>query len=425
MISNYWWPRRKDDGNSCVDNEQTKAQLPDGGHSDGGATVQRRIHIIGIGNIGELLAHSLVGIPNPPSITLLLHRPYLMNRWREEGQAIKIITNGYAETRRGYDVELAPPICPSQAGTRSTSKNSYASETKDESGELDLGREISNLIVTTKAQQTVLALSAVKDRLTRASTILFLQNGMGVIEEVNEKLFPNIETRPNYIIGITTHGVYPETAFSAVHAGFGTIALALISRYPLAGPTKPTKRRDWAPSSRYLLRTITRTPVLAAVGFSETDMMQQQLEKVAINAIINPLTVMFDCHNGDLLYNYRITRTMRLLLSEISLVVRSLPELQGLPNIKLRFAPDRLETLVVALAGRTSNNVSSMLQDVRKGRETEIDFINGYLVNRGEQMGMKCVMNYMLMQMVKGKKQMVDRDIDDFVPFELRKGTRA
>ncbi|KAI9703263.1 MAG: hypothetical protein M1836_007829 [Candelina mexicana] len=408
-----------------ADSGQTQRRLPRGGQSNGDATIDRRVYIIGSGNIGKLLAHSLAGLPNRPPITLLLHRPYLIQLWHKEGQAIELITDGVAETRTGYDVELVRPTYYSQAGTTSPSRDSDASEINDGNKDIDPGPLIHNLIVTTKAQHTIFALSAVKDRLTHESTILFLQNGMGVIEEVNEKVFPDVETRPNYLLGITTHGVYPKSSFSAVHAGFGITALALISRYPSSGPIVPIKQRDWARSSRYLLRTITRTPVLAAVGFSETDMMQLQLEKVAINAIINPLTVMFDCQNGDLLYNYRITRTIRLLLSEISLVVRSLPELQGIPNVKLRFAPDRLENLVVDTAGKTFQNISSMLQDVRNGKETEIDYINGYLVNKGEQMGIKCVMNYMLTQMVKGKQQMTGRKIDDYVPFGPTKGTRA
>jgi len=71
----------------------------------------------------------------------------------------------------------------------------------------------------------------------------------------------------------------------------------------------------------------------------------------------------------------------------------------------------------VAVMSKTSNNLSSMLQDVRAGKQTEIEYINGYIVRRGEEMGIKCVMNYMLLQLVKGKQQMVNRRFDDYVPI--------
>jgi len=170
-------------------------------------------------------------------------------------------------------------------------------------------------------------------------------------------------------------------------------------------------------TARYLLRTLTRTPLLAAVGFSQTDLLQLQLEKLAVNAIVSPLTVMLDAKNGDVLSNFAMTRVMRLLLAEISLVIRSLPELRGVSNVRMRFSPGRLESLAVSVMRKTSENVISMLQDVRNGKQTEIDYVNGYIVKRGEEMGFKCVMNYMLLQLVKGKQQMINRQIKNFVPI--------
>ena len=77
----------------------------------------------------------------------------------------------------------------------------------------------------------------------------------------------------------------------------------------------------------------------------------------------------------------------------------------------------RLETLAVSLAWKTQNNLSSMLQDVRNGRETEIDYINGYIVKRGEEIGITCYMNYLVSQLVKGKQQMVSYEIQDELPL--------
>lgn len=142
-----------------------------------------------------------------------------------------------------------------------------------------------------------------------------------------------------------------------------------------------------------------------------------QLEKLAVNCIVNPLTVLLDARNGALLYNYALTRTMRLLLSEISLVIRTLPELQYIPNVQSRFDPGRLETIVVGVANKTKDNISSMLADTRVGRQTEIDYINGWIVKRGEELGVRCLMNYMIMQMVKGKAGMIAREVGEGVPF--------
>lgn len=397
------------------------------------------------------------GIAKPPPISLIFHRYKLLEVWEKSNKEITLETDGFKVARSGFDVELAVPksrehgvevregmlepeavnmrphevaqqLREDAAGDMETFKPDEGSLPGDyaESDEL-----IHNLIVTVKAGFTISALSAVRHRLTPESTVCFLQNGMGIIDDVNAALFPDPATRPHYIQGIVSHGVNSPPGndpFFAIHAGHGTIALGILPReetHQAASPSLESKDDDtasrpktvlFAPSSRYLLRTLTRTPVLSAIGLPPNELLQQQLEKLAVNSIINPLTVLLDSRNGSILYNYALTRTLRLLLAETSLVLRSLPELKALPNTSQRFSPERLETLVVSVAYKTRDNISSTLADVRAGRMTEIKWINGYIVRRGEELGIQCVCNYMMMQTVLGKYAMIKRELLDEVP---------
>ncbi|KAG9953768.1 6-phosphogluconate dehydrogenase C-terminal domain-like protein, partial [Aureobasidium melanogenum] len=371
--------------------------------------VPRRIHVYGVGNVGKLIAHSLRADNNPPPITLLFHRPRLLDQWNQSDQSIVLESDGHRVPRSGFDVDLAIPPRRSH-GSRLDPHDHEPLDSTDQ-------EPIDNLIVTAKAPATLSALDAVKHRLRPESTVCLLQNGMGIIDQLNEQIFPDPITRPNFIQGVVTHGLNSpdrDNPFFAIHAAHGTIALAALPRTDIKDD--PSASVPFAPTARYLLRTLTGSPVLAAVGFPPLEFMQQQLEKLAINAVINPLTVMLDAPNGSILYNFAITRTMRLLLAEISLVIRSLPELRGLPNVQDRFSPERLETLIVSIADKTGQNISSMLADVRAGRKTEVRYINGYIVKRGEEMGMQCVCNYMMMQLVEGKVNMIQRENLDQVP---------
>ena len=244
-------------------------------------------------------------------------------------------------------------------------------------------------------------------RLTPQSTILFLQNGMGMIDEVNREIFPSEKDRPYYMVGILSHGLYNKGPFDIIHAGEGTIALGLSS-----------EEKQYPASARYLLRTMTRTPVFVAVGFNPIDLLQHQLDKLAVNAVVNPLTTILDCLNGELLNNSFVTRVMRLLLAEISVVFRSLPELKNVPNVNMRFDTARLESMVVRVIKLTGLNQSSMLQDIRKGRQTEIEYINGYIVKRGEELGIHCVTNYTIMQIVRAKDRMNQQELGRTVPLQ-------
>ncbi|KAF2109759.1 ketopantoate reductase PanE/ApbA C terminal-domain-containing protein [Lophiotrema nucula] len=420
----------------------------------------RRIHVLGMNNTARFIAHSLRGIPNPPPITLILHSWDLINQWKASAQKLQLITDGMAEKREGYEVELALPRARFHGKEiRHEGNAAEISEQEGKGGRRDMGRSlegeseepIHSLILCTKTPFLLQALSSVKHRLHPESVVLFLQNGMGTVEEVNKEIFPDPATRPHYMLGINTHRIQsaPDDPFTAIHANFGTLSLGLLpperlrepapyapspkflgkvdKRDPVEAKYPATPHPDeapstnqmvpWTPNDRYLLRTLLRTPVLVATAFSPSDLLQMQLEKLAVNCIINPLTVMLDARNGAILYNYSMTRVFRLLLSEISLVIRNLPELQYIPNVSHRFDPGRLESLVVGYAHHTRDNISSMLNDVRLGRKTEVEYFNGWIVKRGEEQGVRCLMNYMLMNMVKGKGMMVQLEVGEGIPF--------
>lgn len=410
--------------------------------------LDRRVHILGVGNVGSFVAHAIRGIPNPPPVTLLFPSWERLNAWQDSEQRLSLVTEGDTEMRYGYDAELAIPrirFHGKEVGLTSTAEGDSSMLEGESSA------PIRSLIVCSKAPVVLQGLSAVKHRLTRDSVVLFLQNGMGVVDEVNRDIFPDPATRPYYMLGINSHGMHssPDAPFTTVHAGFGTMSLGILPHERDRDPKSPYAPRDqlrlhkqaaqhspsppgtqdddvalptsasvpWTPNQRYLLRTLLRTPVLAATAFSPPDLLQMQLEKLAVNCIINPLTVLLDARNGAVLYNYALTRTIRLLLAEISLVMRSLPELQYIPNVSSRFDPGRLETLVVSVAQKTKDNISSMLADARSGRQTEIEYINGWIVRRGEELGIRCTLNYLMLNLVKGKAQMIDLELGEGVPF--------
>ncbi|KAL6245547.1 2-dehydropantoate 2-reductase (Ketopantoate reductase) (KPA reductase) (KPR) [Rhinocladiella similis] len=415
----------------------------------------RRLHILGLGSIGTLIAHSLRCLPNPPPITLMMHKHEQYAEFRKVGRNIALIDqkNNINDEQTGYDVEVFEGEQPEAGspwrfipdfrskpggGTTPPTTNPLGAEESLPNGKVF----IYSLIVAVKGHATVAALRSVKDRVDSRTTICFMQNGLGQIDELNREVFTDPATRPTYILGIVSHGVYMADPCAVVHAGYGTIALGVSrdkDRHPLP-PRAMTKnvsdltdeeRRKFYPSdkdlftsmsSRYLLRTLTRSTVLACAVFPYLDLLQLQLEKLAANAVLNPLTALLDVPNGALLESNELSIVQRLLLAEVSLVIRGLPELEGIPNVRMRFSARRLEQLAVAVTRRTAHNSSSMREDLRHGKKPEIDYINGYIVKRGEEQGIKCALNFMLMQLIKGKDGLQKRDYS--MPHGLPYGTR-
>ena len=388
----------------------------------------RRIHILGAGSIGRFVAHAVAGAPGHPPITLIFRSQRMLQKWKQFGQSIQVVTDGYGESRHKFETEILSEQVPRLVSISTSSVHLDAPlSTNGRSGsavhsQMPFGSDmIRQLIISIKAPFVVRALSRVAHRLSRDSTILFFPDGMGLVEEVNKKVFPDEKTRPTYISGLNNHTLESSAsdAFAVVHAAMGTMALGISPRHSMLEPWKAEDRISLSsPSARYLLHTLTRIPALAAVGFAPTDMFQLQLERLAIRAVVGPLSVIFDCCNGELLHNGTISRVMRLLIAEISLVARSLPELRGVPNVTMRFSPERLEALVVNFCIDTTEGVSPMLKSVRAASSTEIDFLSGYIIRRGEEMGIKCLMNYLIVQIVKGKVTLQANRISGMMPIE-------
>lgn len=390
-----------------------------------------RIHLLGIGNVGSFVAHSLAGRQFPPPMTLLLHHSNVYRSWISKKECIAINVNGLDDVKSGFDVNVKSSDSDTwyslpwdKDGTPEERDRTLSEKLRDGNIEKSLAQSevddstIECAVVTVKANQTVRAVSSISNRLNRDSTILLLQNGMGTIDELNEKVFPDPSNRPHYMTGIFSHGLYQMSPFQVVHTGIGTTVLSPApSREVVA--TAGDNDADWAPTTKYLLRTLTLTPPLVAFAETPSSIIQYQLEKLAMNAVINPLTSLMECKNGEILYNYKFTRVMRLLLIEISSVILALPEVQGIPGIEARFDPERLRWMAVQLASKTRHNMSSMLQDMLSGKATEIEYINGYIVRRGEELGIKCVVNFMIKEMVQARVALLHQRESGAVPMDL------
>lgn len=338
-----------------------------------------RIHVLGVGNIGRLFAHALAKENHPPPISLLLHRPSLLGEWEQAGRTIQITTDGVLDRSGGYDVEVIPSSEP----------------------EHPLGGIIKNLIVPTKTIHTLSALSSIKGRLSAKTTILFAQNGMGTIEQVTENLFPDISSRPSYLACVNHHGVYSQGSFRSVHAGSANMTIGRVGD---------------GQASQYLLDKVVQAPLLSATEVSPSELFRLQLEKLVVNTMINPLSVIFNRRNGELFTQGPIVHVMRALLLEASQVIQSLPELRDDPNTASRFSTQNLELRVLEAADKTAKNTSSMLQDVRAGRETEIDYINGYILKRATALGIDCEIHETVIRMVKEGSVIAVEDAEQYFP---------
>lgn len=208
------------------------------------------------------------------------------------------------------------------------------------------------LIVCTKAYDALAALRQLGARLPADASLLLMQNGMSSQEEILAA-FPQAHIHA----ASSTEGAYRPAPNRVVHAGRGITRIGRLQG----------QEQDWA-------------KLLCQGGLaSETvePIRWHLANKLRVNALINPLTVLHDCRNGELLEQPAARAAMQRLGEEADAVLAA---------AGYRFADSAFDQ-ACAVAARTADNISSMLQDARAGRRLELDAITGYLLQLAERHG--------------------------------------
>jgi len=122
------------------------------------------------------------------------------------------------------------------------------------------------------------------------------------------------------------------------------------------------------------------------------DIRSAQWEKLYANIAINPITALTGLNNGMLLEIPELKALVAKVVTEAASVSRS----QG-----IKTGVDPLENAFKVIRD-TYNNRSSMLQDVTRGRRTEIDALNGKVCEMGRKAGVPTPYNDTITALVKG-----------------------
>jgi 2-dehydropantoate 2-reductase len=211
------------------------------------------------------------------------------------------------------------------------------------------------VLLAVKAFDTLAAMRAVAHLITQESPVLTLQTTLGTIE-----LMEKVERRRNILAGFTFMAAAALGPGRVRQGGTGTTYLG-----ELDGALTPRVKR--------LARAFTRCGL-------ETEPVREIISrlwcKVIIYAAINPVSAILRLKNGQLLEKMESISLMKRLVDEGRMVAES-------HGIELYYSD--LYELLFDSCRRTSDNVSSMLQDLLSGRRTEIDFLNGAIYRYGAE----------------------------------------
>ncbi|WP_019000350.1 ketopantoate reductase family protein [Succinimonas amylolytica] len=204
------------------------------------------------------------------------------------------------------------------------------------------------IIISVKANQCGKVLQSLKGYLPEHIPLVLLMNGMGIWEEART-ILPN-----PFWTGVTSRGAVHEGRI-VYPRGNGTTYIGSPEHQ------KPVQEIE------LLARSI---GAIISLRIEE-----EQLQKLLVNACINPITALHQCKNREIAAAY--INEAREIFLEIYPVLKTLG---------VTVSADSAFDFVLTVAEKTGENYSSMAVDFKKQRPSELDYILGYILKTGERL---------------------------------------
>ncbi|MBS4198852.1 2-dehydropantoate 2-reductase [Bacillus sp. FJAT-49732] len=224
-----------------------------------------------------------------------------------------------------------------------------------------------DFIIVAVKQYDLESLEDVIKKIPKHIPILFIQNGMGHLQLLDALPHTSI------YVGTVEHGVLRIDYETIRHTGIGKTNIAVY---------------------RGLEQDFEKFPAMNDPFFPiqfQSNYIHMLNSKLIANALINPLTAIYQVPNGRIIENPYYYETFLRLFNEIFPLFPEMDQNDVLQE-------------VVGICKKTEHNTSSMLKDLKEGRRTEIDAILGYIIDEGNKKGQALPFTKIIFKMIKGKE---------------------
>ncbi len=236
-------------------------------------------------------------------------------------------------------------------------------------------RESELVLVFVKSGCTANAAASMAPFLAPKSLVLTLQNGLGNVETLRSRL-PGSQV----VAGVTGNGAF---VLGPGHIRSGGTAETVIGEPD--GPAQPRMRAIRDIFIRAGFPTRISDNVTGAIW-----------TKLMVNVGINPVSALENLSNGEVAADPEAFAVAAAAVREAAGVAAA---------AKIRLETDDPVAHMRRAAELTAANESSMLQDLRAGRMTEIEAMNGEVERRGRALGLPVPVNAVLASLIRLRQQ--------------------
>lgn len=244
------------------------------------------------------------------------------------------------------------------------------------------------IILAVKSFDTENAIKQIKDLVGEKTKILLTQNGYGNYEVASEYI-----DKSKILIGRVIFGskiLQPLHAYITVNADDVRIG-------------QPENLLD----DKEVLEIVCMIKHSGIPTSFSKDVYKILWDKILYNCALNPLGALLECNYGTLAENKETKEIMNLIIDEIFLVAKE-------NNISLNFenSKDYKKHFYTNLIPPTKDHFPSMYYDLKSGKKTEIDALNGAIVKLGEKVGITPKTNLIITNLIKYKEKINLKQIE-------------
>jgi 2-dehydropantoate 2-reductase len=235
--------------------------------------------------------------------------------------------------------------------------------------------EMNYVINFVKCYHTENAVKSAKPMIGNKTTVLTLQNGWG-----NAPRIASIVGEEKVLVGVSYHSATLAEPGKVLHTGKGMTFVGELN----------------GQHSERLKRI---ADALAASGLEVTptdNVLKVVWSKLALNACTLPTSALLRFYAHQLVEHEGTLELMRCILHEVVVVAQA-------QNIEMDY--DERWEAITSLLKKAVGGKASMLQDVEKSRRTEIDVINGAVVEAGKRYTIPTPYNNAVVHMVKALEE--------------------
>jgi 2-dehydropantoate 2-reductase len=244
------------------------------------------------------------------------------------------------------------------------------------------GKDFDLLILTVKSYETEEVARQIARVISPNTYVLLAQNGYG-----------NFEAAAKYISEARL--ILGRVIFGAETTELGRSKVTVIADDVVLGSPANTVDAE-------LLETYARIFNEAGIPTrTSTEVMKYVWGKIIYNSALNPLGAILEVPYGKLAANENTMALMDSIIEEIFAVLSAHGQETLWPD-----ARSYREAFYTQMVPTTAQHHASMLQDIQRGRKTEIDALNGAVVKLGNHYGVNTPVNELIVSLLRAKEEM-------------------